>query len=124
MKPDEIVNGLTKFINGKLNDLSAQNPIINIFRPMIARGVNNNMGKLHEGLKLIQDANGDVDVDGILSEMVDNLIVAKTKEYPDFLSGVTIGEGNIKINIPFINKAIMFDTNDINDFKQSLAQMK
>lgn len=124
MKSEQIITGINNFINGKLTELSAQNPLINIFRPVIARAVNNNISKVDSVLKLIQDENGNVDVDNILSEMVDNLLVSKVQKYPDVLGGMTIGEGNIKFNIPFINKSIVLDSSDIEEFKQSLTQMK
>lgn len=122
MKSEQIVNGITKFINEKLTELSAQNPLMNVFRPVVARAVNNNLGKLDGFLNLIKDDNGDIDVENILSEMIDNLLVSKPQHYPDVLGGVTIGEGHIKIGLPLINKAIMLDTSDIESFKQTLLK--
>lgn len=124
MKSQQIINGVTTFVNNKVTELSSQNPLMNIFRPVIARAVNNNLGKLDGVLKLIQDSNGEIDVENILSEMIDNLVVAKVQQYPDILGGVTIGEGHIKVGLPIINKAIVFDSSDIENFKQTLIQMK
>lgn len=123
MKSEQIVSGITNFINGKLTELSTQNPLMNIFRPVVARAVNNNLNKLDGVLKLIQDGNGNIDVDNILSEMIDNLLVSKIQKYPDILGGVTIGEGKVQIGLPLINKAIVLDTNDINEFKESLTKL-
>lgn len=122
IKRKVIINKTVEFINSKLAELSTNNPIVLLMRPMIARAVNNNIGKVDSILKLIQDENGEVDVEGILSETIDNLLVAKVSKFPDILGGVKIGEGNISINIPFINKAIVFDTTDIEAFKQTLIQ--
>lgn len=122
IKREVIINKTVEFINSKLAELSTNNPIVLLMRPMIARAVNNNIGKVDSILKLIQDENGEVDVEGILSETIDNLLVAKVSKFPDILGGVKIGEGNISINIPFINKAIVFDTTDIEAFKQTLIQ--
>lgn len=124
MKSEQIITGISNFINGKLNELSTQNPLVNIFRPVIARAVNNNISKIDGVLKLIQDEKGNIDVDNILSEMIDNLLVSKVQQYPDVLGGLTIGEGHIKVNIPFINKAVVLDSADIEEFKQSLTEMK
>ncbi len=122
VKREVIIERTVEFINSKLAELSTNNPIILIMRPMIARAVNNNIGKVDSVLKLIQNENGEIDVEGILSETIDNLLVSKVNKFPDILGGVKIGEGNITINIPFINKAIMFDTTDIEAFKQTLIQ--
>lgn len=122
IKRELIINKTVEFINSKLSELSTNNPIILIIRPMLARAINNNIGKLDSVLKLIQDENGEVDVEGILNETIDNILVAKVKTFPDILGGAKIGEGSIKINIPFINKDIVFDTSDIETFKQTLIQ--
>lgn len=61
-----------------------------------------------------------VDIEGILSESIDNLVVAQVKKYPNVFSGVEIGGGTIKINIPSFDKQLVFDYNDIETFKQNI----
>jgi hypothetical protein len=56
----------------------------------------------------------------LLSESIDNLVVAQVKKYPNVFSGVEIGEGTIKINIPSFDKQLVFDYNDIETFKQNI----
>lgn len=115
-----IIDKIVSFVDMKLSELSATNPFVLIIRPIVARVVNNNIEKVDSILKLVQDKDGKVDVEGILSEMIDNLLVAQIKKYPDVLGGVEIGNGTIKVNIPFVDKAIVFDSSDIEMFKQSL----
>lgn len=115
-----IIDKIVSFVDMKLSELSATNPFVLIIRPIVARVVNNNIEKVDSVLKLVQDKDGKVDVEGILSEMIDNLLVAQIKKYPDVLGGVEMGNGTIKINIPFIDKAVVFDSSDIETFKQSL----
>ena len=115
-----IINKVVEFIDSKLSVLSSNNPIVLIFRPVIARAINNNIGKLDSILKLIQDDKGMIDVEGIMDEMVNNLLVSKVKQYPDILGGIDVGAGTIKVNIPYINKSLVFDTEDFESFKQSL----
>lgn len=40
------------------------------------------IGKLDGLLKAIEDKDGKVDIEGILSESIDNLVVAQVKKYP------------------------------------------
>ena len=115
-----IIDRLVSFIDTKLSAMSASNPFILIIRPIVARAVNNNIEKLDSVLKLVQDKDGKVDIEGILSEMIDNLLVAQIKKYPNILGGVELGNGSIKVNIPFLDKAIVFDSTDIASFKQNL----
>ena len=115
-----IIDKLVSFVDTKLSEMSASNPFIIIIRPIVARVVNNNIEKVDSILKLVQDKDGKVDIEGILSEMTDNLIVAQIKKYPNILGGVELGNGSIKVNIPFLDKAIIFDSSDIEAFKQNL----
>lgn len=110
-----IIDDLTK-----LSEMSSTNLLVLITRPFIARAVNNNLAKLDSLLKLVQDENGMIDVEGIMSETVDNLLVAQVKKYPEVLGGVEIGNGKVRMNIPVINKVIEFDTDDIKTLKETL----
>lgn len=89
-------------------------------KPYVSRVANNYIGKLDGLLKAIEDKDGKVDIEGILSESIDNLVVAQVKKYPNVFSGIEIGNGTIKINIPSFDKQLVFDYNDIESFKQNL----
>lgn len=115
-----VIDNIVSFVDTKLSEMSASNPFVLFIRPIIARAVNNNIEKLDSVLKLVQDKNGKIDIEGIMSEMIDNLIVAQVKKYPDILGGVELGNGSIRVNIPFLDKAMIFDSNDLEEFKKSL----
>lgn len=66
------------------------------------------------------EKDGKIDIEGILSESIDNLVVAQVKKYPNVFSGVEIGGETIKINIPSFDKQLVFDYNDIETFKQNI----
>ena len=100
-----IIDKIVGFVDTKLSEMSSTNPLVLIARPFIARVVNNNLNKLDSLLKLVQDEKGMIDVEGIMSETVDNLLVAQIKKYPEVLGGVEIGNGKVRMNIPVINKA-------------------
>lgn len=57
---------------------------------------------------------------GILNDMIDNLIISPVKEE----RGIKIGAGTVEIKIPFINKAIALDKDDINEFKEMLSKIQ
>lgn len=115
-----VIDKIVSFIDTKLSEMSSVNPFILITRPIISRVINNNIEKIDSILKLVQDKDGKVDIEGIISEMIDNLIVAQVKKYPNILGGVELGNGTIKINIPFLDKAVIFNTDDIELFKRGL----
>lgn len=48
--------------------------------------------------------------------MIDRLIVSKANT----INGVTIGEGSVKITIPFMNKTVVFGKDDFNELKTNI----
>lgn len=116
-----IIDKIVGFVNAKLSELSSTNPVVLIARPYIARVINNNIAKFDSLLKLAQDDNGMVDIEGIINETADNLLVAQVKKYPEVLGGVEIGNGTIRVKIPLIDKVIELDTNDLTAFKETLT---
>lgn len=57
-----------------------------------------------------------IDADGLLTDMIDRLIVSKANT----INGITIGEGSVKITIPFMNKTVVFDKDDFNELKTNI----
>lgn len=71
---------------------------------------------LRKGVKLLIKKM--VDGDGLLNDMIDRLIVSKANT----INGVTIGEGSIKVTIPFMNKTVIFDKDDFNELKTNIEK--
>lgn len=115
MKRAEIIKGMKSFANAKISDMATNNSIILFTQPIINRAVDNMLGKADSFLALIEDKNGCIDIEAIVDEMINNLITTKARSYDDILSGLTIGDGHIKMNIPLVDKQIIFDTNDIKE---------
>lgn len=53
-----------------------------------------------------------------ITDMIDRLIVSKANT----INGVTIGEGSVKITIPFMNKTVIFDKDDFNELKTNIEK--
>ena len=115
MKRTEIIKGMKSFANAKISDMATNNSIILFTQPLLNRAVDNMLYKADSLLSLIEDKNGCIDIEAIVDEMINNLITTKSRSYDDILSGLTIGDGHIKMNIPLIDKQIVFDTNDIKE---------
>jgi hypothetical protein len=114
---DNLIEEILKFINTKIADISSNNPLFDIVaKPYISKVVTNNVSKLDKALSLIADDKGMVDADGLLTDMIDRLIVSKANT----INGVTIGEGSVKITIPFMNKTVIFDKDDFNELKTNI----
>lgn len=116
---DKLIEELLKFINTKISDISSSNPLFDIVaKPYLSKIVDANVSKLDKALSLITDENGMVDGDGLLNDMLDKLIVSKANT----INGVTIGEGSIKLTIPFINKTVVFDKEDFDELKTNIEK--
>ena len=116
---DKLIEELLKFINTKISDISSSNPLFDIVaKPYLSKIVDVNVSKLDKALSLITDENGMVDGDGLLNDILDRLIVSKANT----INGVTIGEGSIKLTIPFINKTVVFDKEDFDELKTNIEK--
>lgn len=112
---EEIIN----FINHKLSDLSSNNPLFDIVaRPYISKIINVNISKLDKALSLITDENGKIDASGLLNDMIDKLVVSNVNS----INGLTIENGSIKMNIPFMNKTIVIDKTDFDELKNNIEK--
>lgn len=64
-----------------------------------------------------------VDVNGILSEMIDNVINTKPfKVNSGFLGELEIGSGKIKMNLPLVNRALVLSHQDLIELKDMLNE--
>lgn len=116
---DNLIEEILKFINTKITDISSNNPLFDIVaKPYISKVITNNVSKLDKALSLITDDKGMIDADGLLTDMIDRLIVSKANT----INGVTIGEGSVKITIPFMNKTVVFDKDDFNELKTNIEK--
>ena len=114
---DNLIEEILKFVNSKIADISSNNPLFDIVaKPYLSKIVDTNVSKLDKALSLITDEKGMVDGDGLLNDMIDRLIVSKANT----INGVTIGEGSIKVTIPFMNKTVIFDKDDFNELKTNI----
>lgn len=116
---NKLIEEIVKFINSKLGDLSSGDALFNILaRPYIEKVINTNISKLDKFLSLITDENGLVDAEGLLKDIIDRLVTSQISN----INGLTIGEGSIKMNIPFTNKTIVLDKEDFDELKANIEK--
>ena len=116
-----IIDKVVELANNKVLEFASNSPFSFIIKPYMARLINNYIGKLDNLLQPIEDRDGKIDIEGILSESMDNLIIAQAKKY-NILDGIEIGNGTIKISIPSFSKDLVFDTSDIELLKENLMK--
>ena len=119
MTIDNVISGIKKFILLQIDKLSEGTPLVQFMKPLIIRAIDNGVKNTRSMIELLADANGNIDTGQIIDEMVSNVINTKpfTIKVP-YLDNIIIGDGTIQINIPFIDKKVVFNTEDLNTLKE------
>lgn len=117
----QLTDKLKSYISTQLDSMSSNTPVVGFLKPIITRALDKNFSKVTRALDLIADESGNVDIEGILSEMIENLMTTKPFLFKtSFIGDIEIGGGNIKLNIPFTEKKLVFDITDLENFKEIL----
>ena len=117
----KLTSNLKTYVINQLDVMSKNTPIINFMKPLITRTFNKNFNKITQVLNLIADENGNIDIENILAEMTEGLINTNPFVFKNQIIGdIEIGGGCIKFNVPFTNKKLVFNMDDIEAFKEML----
>lgn len=117
----QLTEALKSYIALQLDNMAINNPIINFMKPLITRAVDNNIGKATKVLNLIADSEGNIDVENIMSEMMQNVLNAQPFTFnTSFIGNIEIGGGHIKLNIPLTDKRLVLGMSDLETFKEML----
>ena len=119
MTIDNVISGIKKFVLLQIDKLSKGSPLVQFMKPLIVRAIDNGVKNTRSMIELLADANGNIDTGQIIDEMVSNVINTKpfTIKVP-YLDNIIIGDGTIQINVPFIDKKVVFNTEDLNTLKE------
>lgn len=123
MNIQEVEIKIKEYIERQLSSLSSTNPSIGFIKPFITRALDKKMSQVKGFLELIADESGNVDVTGILTEMITNVTESQpfTTNIP-MLGDVEVGGGTIKISIPLVNKRMVINSADIINFKNYMTR--
>lgn len=117
----EVITKVKEYIINQINILAKTNPIIGFTKPLIVRVLDNNINKADKMLSLLADSNGNIDIGNIMTEMVDSVMNTKTFTiHTSFIGDVNIGDGKIILNIPFMDKSLVFNSEDLESLKSTL----
>lgn len=121
MKVDKLIDNLKNYMTAQINDIVKGNPMLSFFKPVITRAIQNGIDKSYNTISLLADKEGNIDIDNLLAEMTDNLI--NTSPFTintAFLGDIIIGNGSIKLILPYVNKDIVFNSNDLHKLRELL----
>ena len=118
---EQLIMRLKQYIANQIAQISKDNPIIAFIKPLLDIALDKNFNKINSYLSLISDDYGNIDVENILSEMIENVTHTNTFSInTPVIGNIEIGNSQIKINIPFTDKRLVFNHQDLQILKQSL----
>lgn len=83
--------------------------------------IDNKSAKISSFLNLFADDSGNIDIESLIDDMIQRLNTVDPFNLPlGSFNGIVIGGGKIKVGIPFIDKAIVFNVQDITALKSML----
>ena len=118
---EQLIMRLKQYITNQIAQISKDNPIIAFIKPLLDRALDKNFNKINSYLSLISDDYGNIDAENILSEMIENVTHTNTFSInAPVIGNIEIGNSQIKINIPFTDRRLVFNHQDLQILKQSL----
>lgn len=123
MNTAQLTNNLRTYITSQLDTMSKSTPMIGFMKPLITRALDKNFNKVTKALDLIANEEGKIDIENIMTEMMQNIMntnpfIFKTS----FIGDIEIGGGQIKLNLPLTDKRLVLDINDLETFKEMLIK--
>lgn len=117
----QLTDNLKSYVSLQLDSMSKSNPMVGFMKPFITRALDKNFDKVTKTLDLISDKEGNIDIENIITEMMENLMntnpfIFKTS----FIGDIEIGGGEIKFNLPFTSKRLVLNITDLETFKEML----
>ena len=117
----QLTDNLKSYISLQLESMAKTNPMIGFMKPLITRALDKNFSKISKALDLIADKDGNIDIENILTEMMENLMTTNPFTFKtSFVGDIEIGGGEIKFNLPLTNKKLVLDMTDLETFKEML----
>nr|DAR32412.1 MAG TPA: hypothetical protein [Bacteriophage sp.] len=118
----ELTDKLRSYLVTQIESMAKTNPMISFIKPLITRAMDKNFSKITKTLDLISDKDGNIDIDVILSEMMESLISTEPFTFKTkFIGDIEIGGGMIKMNVPLTDKRLVFNQEDLESFREILT---
>lgn len=125
MNTIQFTDKLKQYLIVQIDNLSKETPVVGFMKPFIDRVINKNFNKVEKLIDLISDQDNNIDVDNIITEIIENIMTTKPFTFKvDILGNIEIGGGCIKLNIPLTDKKLILNTTDLQNFKELLINNK
>lgn len=122
MNKESLISTLKQYLVKQVENISLNNPLVAFTKPIIIRVIDNKISSISPFLDMLKDSQGNIDLTSIVSEMATSVMDTKTFNInTSFLGDITIGNGYIKIPIPYTEQVIVLNRQDIEELKTMLT---
>lgn len=118
----KLIENLQRYVDMQIADIAKTNPMIGFIKPLISRAATNAINKAEKSLALLADKDGNIDIGAILTEMIESLMITQPFTInTSFIGDIVIGNGTIKIGIPYTERNLVFNSTDLQNLREMLT---
>jgi hypothetical protein len=117
-----LIENLQRYVDIQIAEMAKTNPMLGFMKPLISRAATNAIGKADKALSLLADKDGNIDVGTILTEMAESLMTTQPFTInTSFIGDIVVGNGTIKISIPYTERNLVFNSSDLQNLREMLT---
>lgn len=117
-----LIENLQRYVDMQVVEMAKTNPMISFMKPVITRAASNAISRADKTLLLLADKEGNIDIESILSEMAESLMTTQPFTiHTSFIGDIVIGNGTIKVGIPFTERNLVFNSSDLQNLREMLT---
>ena len=118
----KLIDSLQRYVDMQIEEVARTNPMIGFMKPLVKRAVGNAISRADKMLVLLADKDGNIDINEIMSEMIESLMTTQPFTInTSFIGDIVIGNGNIKVGIPFTERNLVFNVSDLQNLREMLT---
>lgn len=122
MNKEVLIDRLKQYLVKQVENISSNNPLVAFAKPVIVRVIDNKISSISPFLDMLKDSQGNIDLAGIITEMTTSVMDTKTFSINvPVIGDIAIGNGHIKLPIPYTDQVIVLNRQDIEELKIMLT---
>ena len=122
MNKEVLISNLKQYLVKQVENISSNNSLVAFAKPIIVRVIDNKISSISPFLDMLKDSQGNIDLTGIITEMTTSVMDTKTFSINiPILGDVIIGNGHIRLPIPYTEQVIVLNRQDIEELKTMLT---
>lgn len=117
-----LIESLQRYVDIQITEMAKTSPMMGFMKPLISRAAYNAIGKADKALTLLADKDGNIDIGAILTEMTESLMTTQPFTInTSFIGDIVIGNGTIKVGIPYTERNLVFNSSDLQNLREMLT---